>query len=199
MERQRTQRSLDAAQDLARAALVAKAASAASLAHQGDTEEDGGAYENHLCRVADRLADAGFGVEDQAAAWLHDAVEDTDMTLGQVRHQFGKAVADRVDGATRRSGNGHKETYVTEFVVRAARSPGLSVKMSDVLDHLRPGQEAWLAEHPGMDRRYCRALVILRDEMVKAAHRGEVRLEPARLFILQAEETLGRFPDLGLI
>ncbi len=54
----------------------------------------------HLQEVADLVWISG-GTEDEIiAAWLHDAVEDTDTTLSDIELEFGKEVAALVDGLT---------------------------------------------------------------------------------------------------
>lgn len=54
----------------------------------------------HLAEVAQLVTEAGGTPEMIAAAWLHDVVEDTEATLGEVRELFGDAVAVIVDGLT---------------------------------------------------------------------------------------------------
>jgi len=54
----------------------------------------------HLEEVAILTKDAGGTEEQIAAAWLHDAVEDTEITIEEIRELFGNSVADIVDGLT---------------------------------------------------------------------------------------------------
>ena len=54
----------------------------------------------HLQEVADLAAQAGVPEEGIAAAWLHDTVEDTNVTLSEISGLFGKDVAEIVDGLT---------------------------------------------------------------------------------------------------
>ena len=54
----------------------------------------------HLAEVSGYVAEAGRPDHVVAAAWLHDVVEDTEVTLDDLRATFGNRVADIVDGLT---------------------------------------------------------------------------------------------------
>lgn len=54
----------------------------------------------HISEVAELVERAGGTDEMIAAAWLHDTVEDTDVTLGQIKELFGTEVRRLVDGLT---------------------------------------------------------------------------------------------------
>ena len=57
-------------------------------------------YIGHLLGVASAVIEAG-GTEDQAiAAFLHDMVEDTGVTVAEIEVEFGKTVAKIVDACT---------------------------------------------------------------------------------------------------
>lgn len=53
-------------------------------------------YIIHPIAVSILVAQAGGSEEAIIAALLHDTVEDTPVTLGQIRHEFGKDIADLV-------------------------------------------------------------------------------------------------------
>lgn len=55
---------------------------------------------DHISEVASLVEEQGGTDEMIAAAWLHDVVEDTDVTLEQVGDWFGTAVRELVDGLT---------------------------------------------------------------------------------------------------
>jgi len=81
-------------------ALVLKAADFAARRHRGQTrkDEDRSPYINHPLRVAQLLSDVGevHDMEVLAAALLHDTVEDTDTTPGDIADAFGQRVRDLV-------------------------------------------------------------------------------------------------------
>ncbi len=51
--------------------------------------------------VAEILNDLNLDYETLAAAMLHDVVEDTEITLDDVQHEFGPVIARMVDGVTK--------------------------------------------------------------------------------------------------
>ena len=61
----------------------------------------GESYINHPLAVARIVADLGLDEISLAAALLHDAVEDTEITLADVEAGFGAEVAQIVDGVTK--------------------------------------------------------------------------------------------------
>jgi hypothetical protein len=77
--------------------LVRRAYALAERAHRGQRRKDGQAYISHPVRVARLLAGLGYAEEVLAAALLHDVVEDSPVTLAQVRAAFGERVALLVD------------------------------------------------------------------------------------------------------
>lgn len=67
----------------------------AARAHSGQRRKgrEGRPYINHPLEVADMVARDGAGEDEIVAALLHDVVEDSEMTLDQLRERFGDAVA----------------------------------------------------------------------------------------------------------
>ena len=80
--------------------LLTKAAAWAINAHQEQQRASGEPYHSHVFAVADILNDLHLDYETLAAAMLHDVVEDTEVTLDDVRENFGPAIARMVDGVT---------------------------------------------------------------------------------------------------
>jgi (p)ppGpp synthase/HD superfamily hydrolase len=83
---------LDGSQDT----LVRRAYAFAEVAHRGQRRKDGRAFIAHPVHVARLLAARGYDDEVLAAALLHDVVEDTLVTLSDVRERFGARVAELV-------------------------------------------------------------------------------------------------------
>lgn len=54
----------------------------------------------HPLSVGCMLSDAGEGIDVAVAGILHDTVEDTDVTIEQIREEFGEDVAKIVDGCS---------------------------------------------------------------------------------------------------
>ncbi|NLW56604.1 MAG: bifunctional (p)ppGpp synthetase/guanosine-3',5'-bis(diphosphate) 3'-pyrophosphohydrolase, partial [Firmicutes bacterium] len=83
--------------------LVLEAYRFADAAHNGQTRDSGEAYINHPLAVADILVELGLDTTSIVAALLHDVVEDTEVSLEEIRLQFGEEVASLVDGLTKLS------------------------------------------------------------------------------------------------
>jgi GTP diphosphokinase / guanosine-3',5'-bis(diphosphate) 3'-diphosphatase len=136
--------------------LLADAIALAATAHQHQVDKSGEPYVLHPLRVMLAVREQGYRVEVQAAAVLHDVVEDAPVTLDDVA-ALDPAVAALVDAVTRRP----TEPYL-DFIRRAASNPeARAIKLADVsdnrsrLDRLRP---------EALAKRYERALEILRGE-----------------------------------
>ena len=81
--------------------VIERAYAAASRAHVDQIRKSGEAYISHPVAVATIVADLGLDDVTVAAALLHDAVEDTGVTLEDVSREFGPEVAAIVDGVTK--------------------------------------------------------------------------------------------------
>lgn len=75
-------------------------AEAFAVAAHGDQRYGGGPYHIHLAAVVRVLNNFGYVGAYEAAGWLHDVVEDTDVDLATVAERFGPEVASMVDAVT---------------------------------------------------------------------------------------------------
>jgi len=82
-------------------ALMSKAFETARTAHSQQIRKSGEGYINHPLAVAKIVADIGLDETTVIAALLHDAVEDTEITVADVERDFGPEVAAIVDGVTK--------------------------------------------------------------------------------------------------
>ena len=82
-------------------ALTFQALQMATRVHQGQKRRDGSPFVTHPVAVANLVA--GWGMDSQCvvAALLHDAVEDTPLTFGEIEDVFGSEVRTLVQGVTR--------------------------------------------------------------------------------------------------
>ena len=69
--------------------------------HRGQMRQSGDPYITHPLAVANILADMHMDHESLMAALLHDVIEDTGVTKGQISRRFGRTVADLVDGVSK--------------------------------------------------------------------------------------------------
>jgi len=129
---------------------LSKALRFAVEAHDGQFDKAGFPYIMHPIRVAETVKDmtiegsvAHKESYTQIAALLHDVVEDTDITLEDIRVRFDPFLADIVDALTKRK---HKETY-RQYLDRIRDDHSLvaiTVKLADMADNSRPDRLAYL-------------------------------------------------------
>ena len=81
--------------------LIQRAYRVAEEAHREQKRHSGEPYINHCLAVASILADLRVPPEVVAAGLLHDTVEDTTVTLNDIRRDFGETIAILVDGVTK--------------------------------------------------------------------------------------------------
>jgi GTP pyrophosphokinase len=81
--------------------LIIRAHEMAAKAHVDQWRKSGEAYIHHPIAVATIVAELGLDDITIAAALLHDAVEDTGITVEDVTAEFGAQVAAIVDGVTK--------------------------------------------------------------------------------------------------
>ncbi len=100
----------------------------ATKAHKGQVDKAGMPYITHPQTVAGLVG----GIDKKIVAWLHDTVEDTDVTVEYIREQFGDEIADAVDSMTHRP----EETY-DEYVDRLSKNPlARQVKLADLTHNM---------------------------------------------------------------
>jgi len=124
-------------------ALLVRAYDVAAAAHEGQLRSSGEAYISHPLAVATILA--GLGLDDITivAALLHDAVEDTVVTLDDVEGDFGPVVAAIVDGVTKLdrirfdSKQAQQAATMRKMLVAMAKDPRvLLIKLADRLHNM---------------------------------------------------------------
>lgn len=107
--------------------LINRAYRMAENAHKGQNRASGEPYVNHCVAVASLLAELRIPVNVVVAGLLHDTVEDTPVTLDDIRNDFGEDVAKLVDGVTKLTqlprvsrGDQHPEEEIHEEELRQA-------------------------------------------------------------------------------
>ncbi len=83
------------------AEIIDKAFEIANRHHNGQKRSSGEPYIIHPVAVAKIVFDYGMDYQSVAAAMLHDTVEDTALTLEEVKKEFGAEIAALVDGLTK--------------------------------------------------------------------------------------------------
>ena len=83
------------------AAVIDKAFAVANRQHADQKRSSGEPFIIHPVAVAKIVLEYGMDYQSVAAAMLHDTVEDTDLTLEDVKAEFGDEIAALVDGLTK--------------------------------------------------------------------------------------------------
>jgi GTP diphosphokinase / guanosine-3',5'-bis(diphosphate) 3'-diphosphatase len=80
--------------------LIRRACDFSNVAHEGEVRRSGKPFVTHPLRVAHFLAEMNMDAVCVAAGALHDTLENTTTTLGQLHELFGDEVATLVQGVT---------------------------------------------------------------------------------------------------
>ena len=128
---------------------IKQAVAVAKKAHEGQTRRTGEAYIVHPLAVKKILEEWGMDEDTIIAGILHDTVEDTDLTLDDIKKKFGESVAFLVDGVTKlstaRDGMRDIDTYLPAtrdnflrlMIALGADIRVLIIKFADRLHNLR--------------------------------------------------------------
>ena len=124
--------------------LINAAYEMARTAHASQNRSSGELYINHPIAVARIVADIGLDEVSIVAALLHDAVEDTEITIGDVESNFGSEVSAIVDGVTKLerlqfdSKEAQQAATMRKMLVAMARDLRvLMIKLADRLHNMR--------------------------------------------------------------
>ncbi|MCC6542337.1 MAG: bifunctional (p)ppGpp synthetase/guanosine-3',5'-bis(diphosphate) 3'-pyrophosphohydrolase [Flavobacteriales bacterium] len=124
--------------------MIRKAFNIAVEAHKEQRRKTGEPYIYHPIAVARICAEEiGLGTTSVVAALMHDTVEDTDLTLDDVRDLFGPTVATIIDGLTKISGmqfgtdSIQAENFRKVLMTLAQDVRVILVKLADRLHNMR--------------------------------------------------------------
>ncbi|MBI1366233.1 MAG: RelA/SpoT family protein [Alphaproteobacteria bacterium] len=116
----------------------------AMKAHGGQTRKSGDPYFTHPLAVAAILTELKTDPATVATALLHDVVEDTDVSVDDIKRLFGAEIAKLVDGVTKLSqielkpqANRQAENFRKLVVAMADDVRVLLVKLADRLHNMR--------------------------------------------------------------
>ncbi|MGZ4703747.1 MAG: RelA/SpoT family protein [Acidimicrobiales bacterium] len=141
-------------------AMITQAYELARDAHQDQTRKSGEPYVTHPVAVAKIVAELGLDDVTISAALLHDAVEDTGITLEDLTVRFGPDVAAIVDGVTKLdrlkfdSKEAQQAATVRKMLVAMAKDLRvLIIKLSDRLHNMRTvaAMPAWKQERTAQE------------------------------------------------
>ena len=151
--------------------LIGRAYRLSATAHRGQKRLSGEAFILHAVAVARILLEHHMDEVTIAAALLHDTVEDSDVSIEEIREQFGQEIGDIVDGLTkisslnfRSSTEEQVENYRKLLLSVAKDARVIIVKLADRLHNMRT------LEHLPSDRRE-RIALETRELYAPLAHR----------------------------
>jgi len=123
---------------------LSKAYDFALNAHKNQKRDSGDPYLSHPVAVADILTDLKLDSATIATGLLHDTIEDTKATYKTVKKEFGKEVADLVDGVTKISEiegkaiQNSKAENIRKLILATSKDIRvLLVKLADRLHNMR--------------------------------------------------------------
>ncbi len=123
---------------------LSKAYKFALKAHKNQKRESGDPYLVHPVAVADILTDLKLDSATIATGLLHDTIEDTEISYQNVEAEFGKEVADLVDGVTKISElegkivQNSKAENIRKLILATSKDIRvLLVKLADRLHNMR--------------------------------------------------------------
>lgn len=164
-------------------------------------------YLGHLLGVCGLVLDAGGSEDEAIAAVLHDAVEDQGgaPTLDRIRVQFGRRVADIVDGCSdtdvipKPPWRHRKEAYIEhlksapEAVLRVSAADKLNNLRAIVRDYREIGEALWDRFNPDADQLwYFGSVLTVFEERLQGPLTRELRHEYSTLLMVVGEPTSGR-------
>ncbi|MFM7558642.1 RelA/SpoT family protein, partial [Cylindrospermopsis raciborskii] len=124
--------------------LICSALKFAYELHEGQYRKSGEPYIAHPIAVADLLRDLGGSATMIAAGFLHDVVEDTEVTIEDIEQKFGHEVRQLVEGVTKLSKinftsktESQAENFRRMFLSMAQDIRVIVVKLADRLHNMR--------------------------------------------------------------
>jgi (p)ppGpp synthase/HD superfamily hydrolase len=125
--------------------IIEKARVFATSAHHAVSQVrkyTGEPYISHPAELVELLREHGIADQQMlAAAWLHDVVEDTGVTIDLIECEFGRGVADLVAGLTdvsRPEDGNRKARKAIDRAHTAAQSPACkTIKLADLISNTK--------------------------------------------------------------
>jgi (p)ppGpp synthase/HD superfamily hydrolase len=150
--------------------LIARARAMATRAHASQKRKySGEPYIVHPEHVASILAETGLPASVVAAAWLHDVIEDCNVTSDEIASEVSPEVAQLVLEVTDIShpGDGNRQTRrrIDRDHLAKASAEGQSIKLADLISNT----PSIVENDPDFARVYLRE----KDELLQVLTRGD--------------------------
>jgi guanosine-3',5'-bis(diphosphate) 3'-pyrophosphohydrolase len=124
-------------------ALITKACDFAKEAHKDQKRFSGDPYFVHLFQTAKILAELGMGATTIAAGFLHDSIEDVEVSPETIEREFSAEILFLVEGVTKlgqiryHGSKWHTESLRKLFVAMSQDIRVLMIKLADRLHNMR--------------------------------------------------------------
>lgn len=158
-------------------------------------------YISHVVHVARILERHGFGEELILAGLLHDVVEDTDLSLEDVRARFGDRVAQLVDAVTeRKAEDGVERPWEVRKAeslekLRVADANVAALKAADAIHNGRTTCEDLVQDGPVVWKRFKRGPEVTRNYYAAIADIARQQLG-AHAIVLELDEVVSELSRL---
>lgn len=174
---------------------ISQAIKVATLAHTDQTRASGEPFISHPLAVAKILEEWGMDEDTIVAGVLHDVIEDTSLTLEDVKASFGESVAFLVDGVTKlsvaRSGMKDINTYLPRtkdnflrlIIALGSDIRVLIIKLADRLHNLR----TLSALPPDRQKKIANETLEIFAPLADKLNMGQLRVELADLAFFYAD------------
>ncbi|MBK1645170.1 guanosine-3',5'-bis(diphosphate) 3'-pyrophosphohydrolase [Thiocapsa imhoffii] len=145
-------------------------------------------YQEHLKAVAELVASVTDDPNLIAAAWLHDTVEDTPATFGDIEREFGRTIRELVahltDVSKPTDGNRAVRKAIDRHHTAAATAAAKTIKLADLIDNCRD-----ICRH---DAKFGRVYLAEAAALLEVLEAGDARLyRLARKTVAQCARRLG--------
>ncbi|MDH4222928.1 MAG: bifunctional (p)ppGpp synthetase/guanosine-3',5'-bis(diphosphate) 3'-pyrophosphohydrolase [candidate division Zixibacteria bacterium] len=124
--------------------LLRKAYEFSDRAHHGQFRESGDPYIQHCLEVAFILAEQHLDTSTITAGMIHDVIEETEITLHEIKKEFGEEIAMLVDGVTKigefkfESAEEEQVEYYRKLLLSMAKDIRvIIIKVADRLHNMR--------------------------------------------------------------
>ena len=148
-------------------------------------------YINHPAAVVALVRSVPHTEAMLAAAWLHDTVEDTPVTLAQIEAEFGPEVAALVDQLTdvSRPQDGNRKTRKAIDLAHTAQAsaPAKTIKLADLIDNTRT-----IATY---DPSFARVYLAEKAALLEVLREGDITLQ--QIALRQTEDALDAPPTFN--
>lgn len=116
-------------------------------------------YERHLMQVVRNVwrfweGDEALLTTLECAAWLHDTLEDTSVTLASVRQRFGDAVADIVELVTDAPGEEREQRHRRTYPLMRTNALAVFIKVCDRIANVEASLDTRPASMAKYEREY---------------------------------------------